>query len=73
MRMEVDTVSPPLAPAGARIGPKDYFNDVALAHILALLEGNTHWAVEKAEDWKREDMEQEELFDAIDSDNEYDF
>jgi hypothetical protein len=66
--MEVnDTVPAALAYVGAVIGPEDFIDDVALSHILALLEENTCWAAEKAEDSKREAMLLDEIFIDLDS------
>jgi hypothetical protein len=73
MRMEVDTVPPPLVPTEKTIGPKDYIDDATLPHIVALLEENTRRAAEKAEEWKREVRLQEEHLDTMDSDEEYNF
>jgi hypothetical protein len=49
------------------IGPEDFIDDVALSHILALLEENTCWAAEKAEESKREAMLLDEIFIDLDS------
>jgi hypothetical protein len=43
---------------------------VALPHILALLGENTCQAAEKAEEWKREAMLQDETFIDLDSNKE---
>jgi hypothetical protein len=70
--MEVDNVVPAmpvaLASAGAGIGLEDYVDDAALPHIISLLEENTCRATEKAEEWKREVMLQEEIYVDLDED-----
>jgi hypothetical protein len=55
------------------IGPEDFVHEAALPHIVAPLEENTHRATEKTEEWEREAQLQEELLDAMDSDEENDF
>jgi hypothetical protein len=58
-------------PAAPWIGPEDYVDDIVLPHIIVLLEENTRRAAEKAEEWKREAMLQEEIYvDLADSDED---
>jgi hypothetical protein len=50
------------------IVPEYYVNVADLSHILSLLEKKTRRAAEKAEDWKREVMLQDEIFVKLRSD-----
>jgi hypothetical protein len=47
LKMNVDTEP---ESAWAWIGPENYVDDAHLARIIALLEENTCWVVEKAEE-----------------------
>jgi hypothetical protein len=59
--------------AGKTIGMEDFVDDVALPHIVALLEQNSRLAAQKVEEWQREARLQEALLDAMDPDDNYDF
>jgi hypothetical protein len=49
------------------IGPEDYIDDAHLPCINLLLEENTCWAAEKAEEWHREVELQEKIYADLDS------
>jgi hypothetical protein len=55
------------------IGPEGFVDESTLPHTVSLLEENSCRAAKKAKEWKREAWLQEELLDAMDSDNNYDF
>jgi hypothetical protein len=65
--------SPLAGDAERTIGPEGFIDESTLPHIVSLLKENSCRAAKKAKEWKREAWLQEELLDAMDSDDNYDF